>query len=275
MLPLEWQIFEAGYCLHPELAVRRGGKLSCCEFPALTCLIQHPQHGRILFDTGYANAFLHATRTLPERLYRMVTPVRLEPHGPLRMQLAAQGVQAGDIGLIVISHLHADHVSGIADFPDVPLQCSREAWHDMQRRGRIDALRHGLLPELTATAHGRLSWFEDAAAVPLPPPFAEFGQGRDLLGDGSLLAVPLPGHAAGHHGLLFRDTQARTIFLVADAAWSSQSIRDGVPPPRLVTRLLGDTSQYRQTLQRLQHLSQQAPDVLIVPSHCREWRPHG
>lgn len=275
MRRLDWQLFEAGYCLHPERAVRRGGRLSCCQFPALVCLLQHPRRGRILFDTGYASAFLQATGRFPERLYRLVTPVRLAPQAPMHAQLAARGIAAEDIALIVLSHLHADHVSGIADFPDASLLCSREAWQDLQQRGRINALRHGLLPELTATAHGRIGWFEDAAPVPLPPAFAEFGHGRDLLGDGSLLAVPLPGHAVGHFGLLFTDTQERRVFLIADAAWSSRSVRDGVPPPRLVTDLLGDTRQYRQTLQQLQRLAQQAPEVAIVPSHCQQWRPHG
>ena len=86
------------------------------------------------------------------------------------------------------------------------------------------------------------------------------------------MLVSLPGHAAGHFGLLFRDAQG-PVFLVADASWSSQSIRDNTPPPMLVTAWLGDTDAYRATLSTLHALQRRAPEVRIVPAHCREWRP--
>lgn len=123
-----------------------------------------------------------------------------------------------------------------------------------------------------APVAGRIDRMEALAPVELAPPFHEFGQARDLFGDGSLLAVPLPGHAAGHHGLLFEDQQG-PVLLVADASWSSQSIVDNTPPPALVTGWLGDTAQYRQTLARLHRLHHAAPDVRIVPAHCSRWRP--
>ncbi|MDR1076595.1 MAG: MBL fold metallo-hydrolase [Xanthomonadaceae bacterium] len=273
MRPLEWRLFEAGYCTHPERMTRRGGRWCNCQFPALTALIRHPQYGPILFDTGYSEAFMEATAPLPERLYRMVTPVRLETGRTLREQLRRQGLEPADIGLIVLSHLHGDHIAGVRDFPDVPLLCSSEAWDDMRRRGRIGALRKGLLPALIDSAKDRLQWLEQRPEVRLAPPFAAFGMARDVLGDGSLLAVPLPGHGAGQHGLLFREPSERPVFLVADAVWSSQAIRDGVPPPGWVTGLLGDTGEYRRTLARLHALSLDAPEVRIVPSHCVEWRP--
>jgi hypothetical protein len=46
-----------------------------------------------------------------------------------------------------------------------------------------------------------------------------------------------------------------------------------VPPPRLVTALLGHTGTYRQTLQRLQHTQRQVSDLQLVPAHCGQWRP--
>jgi glyoxylase-like metal-dependent hydrolase (beta-lactamase superfamily II) len=131
----------------------------------------------------------------------------------------------------------------------------------------------GLLPELVdAQARARLHWFEDLPAVALRGPFERFGSGYDLFGDGSLLLVALPGHAAGHYGLLFEDDRG-PVFLIADASWSSQAIRDFMPPPALVTGWLGDTRAYRDTLAKLKALGEEAPQVRMVPSHCREWRP--
>ncbi len=270
---IDWRIYEAGHCTHPECATRRGAALASIRYPALAFLLQHRQQGNLLFDTGYSEHFLDATRHLPERLYRAVTPVHLTQEQPLRMQLGRDGVATAAIGRVVISHLHGDHVGGLRDFPGAALTCSRAAWDDLHSRGRIGSLRRGLLPRLLPEDFlDRVSWIEDAPRHDLPAALAGFGAGHDLLGDGSLLAVPLPGHAAGHYGLLFEDPSGTLIFLIADAAWSSQAIRDGVPPPGLVTAWLGDTQTYRDTLQCLHELATTTPAVRILPSHCNEWR---
>mgnify|MGYP001229799932 CR=1 FL=1 len=275
MQPLEWRLYEAGYCTHPELATRRGGSLQPCQFPALVALLRHPRQGWILFDTGYSEHFISATAALPERLYRVVTPVYLRPQDNLAAQLRADGIAPADIAWIVLSHLHGDHVGGLADFLHARVLCAGQALDEQARRGRIGNLRLGQLPALLAPVAGRIERMETRAALALPAPFHEFGQARDLFGDGSLLAVPLPGHAAGHHGLLFQDSRG-PVLLVADASWSSQSIIDNTPPPALVTAWLGDTAQYRQTLARLHRLHLAAPEVRIVPAHCGRWRPrHG
>ena len=270
---IEYHIYEAGHCTHPECATRRGASLAPIAYPALAFLLHHPQQGRVLFDTGYSEHFLDATRHFPERLYRAVTPVHLGAEEPLRVQLQRDGVTPGDIGHVVLSHMHGDHLGGLRDFPGAALICSREAWEDMRTRSRLGSLKRGLLPRLLPDDFlDRVSWIEDAPLRDLPAALADFGAGHDLFGDGSLLAVSLPGHAAGHYGLLFDDPEDTPIFLVADAAWSSQAIREGVPPPALVTAWLGDTQVYRETLQRLHKLGNATPSIRILPSHCNDWR---
>lgn len=270
---IEWRAYEAGHCTHPECATRQGAPFASIRYPAHAFALRHPQQGWIVFDTGYSEHFMDATRHLPERLYRAVTPVHLAADESLCAQLGRDGVAAGDIGRVVISHLHGDHVGGLHDFPGAALSCSRAAWEDMRARSRLGSLKHGLLPRLLPDDFlDRVHWIEDAPRRQLPPALADFGTGHDLLGDGSLLAIALPGHAAGHYGLLFDDPHGTSTFLVADAAWSSQAIREGVPPPALVTAWLGDTQAYRDTLQRLHQLNKAAPAIRLLPSHCSEWR---
>lgn len=271
MTLLEWRIYEAGHCQHPELATRRGGKLSPCTFPALVFLLRHPHEGWILFDTGYSEHFMEATRAYPERLYRMVTPVQLRPGEALSAQLRRDGIAAEDIAWIVISHLHGDHIGGLADFPAARVACSREGWEDLHARSRMSALRHGLLPALLQGV-APAAWFEDLPAAHLPEAFRHFGPAFDLFGDGSLQLVALPGHVAGHYGALFSDAHGQ-VFLVADAAWSTQAIHANQSPPALVTGLLGDTAAWRATLSRLHALHLTLPGLRMVPSHCSRWRP--
>jgi glyoxylase-like metal-dependent hydrolase (beta-lactamase superfamily II) len=271
--PLEWRIYEAGFCTHPEAATRRGAPMRVCQYPALVSVLRHPREGVILFDTGYSGHFLGATAKLPERLYRVVTPVHLGAGGSLRAQLERDGVPAGSVDWIVVSHLHGDHVGAVADFPRARIACSREAWRDMQGRTRIGALAKGLLPALVdARAQQRMQWIEEFARVPLAGAMARFGEAFDLFGDGSVRLVSLPGHAAGHYGLLFCDARGQ-VLLVADASWSSRAIREMTPPPALVTGWLGDTAMYRDTLSKLRALQLEQPELRLVPSHCPEWRP--
>lgn len=273
MPPLEWHIYEAGYCMHPECATRQGAPFKPARYPALAFLLRHPQLGWILFDTGYAKHFLDATRRLPERLYRTVTPVHLDAQQTLCEQLRRDGIAPADIAAVVLSHFHGDHIAGVCDFPQARLICAREAWDDLQARGRIDALRHGLLPKLLPDDFlARVEWIEEKPLHGLPATFAAFGGGYDLLGDGSLVAIALPGHARGHYGVVFDAVDGQRVFLVADAAWSSQAIRADTPPPALITGLLGDTRVYRQTLSQLHALAKAEPGLRLLPSHCDPWR---
>lgn len=264
-------ILRAGECSHPAVMTRRDAGLAPTVFPALAALIVHPDEGPLLFDTGYDPAFFAATDPFPERFYRWATPVTLEPGDAVADQLPRFGFAPEDIRAIVVSHFHGDHVAGLGRFPNARVYCARAGLDQVRRKGRLARVRRGVLAALApADIDARAVFFEDRPPVTLGPDMAPFETGADLLGDGSLLAVQLPGHCPGHWGLLVRQADDRTRFLIADAAWSSGAVRDDMPPPRLTTALLGETAAYRQTLNSLHRLGRGNPDVLITPSHCGE-----
>jgi glyoxylase-like metal-dependent hydrolase (beta-lactamase superfamily II) len=273
MTNIAWQLFEAGHCVHPEASSRIGASWRRCEFPALVALLRHPTLGWMLFDTGYGQAFADATRGFPEAIYTKVTPVSWHPRQSMIAQLHAKGIEAGDIRHVLVSHFHGDHVGGLADFPAARVWCAHEAWEDLHRRSRLSALAKGLLPALAPRAMAdRLRFYERMPRVRLPAELAPFHAAFDLFEDGSIYAVSLPGHAAGHFGVCFR-AQGRWVFLVADAAWSVRAIEENTPPPRWTTALLGETAQYRDTLARLHDLASRRTGVTLVPAHCRTYRP--
>lgn len=243
--------FRVGHCRHPQAMTIRGGRWAPVAFPALAFLIDHPDEGPILFDTGYDPAFWTATAPMPERLYRVATPPTLPPGAALADQLGARGVEPGEVRHLILSHFHADHMAGTHRFPNAVIHAARAGFEAMGRGSRWSSVRQGMLralvpPDLAA----RVRWFEEARRVPLLPDLAPFVEGADLLGDGSLLAVPLPGHCPGHWGLVLREASGLH-FLVADAAWSSAAIRTDTPPPWLTATLLGDARAGRATLHDL------------------------
>lgn len=264
-------VLRAGACSHPAVMTRRDAGLAPAVFPALAALIVHPDEGPMLFDTGYDPAFFAATEPFPERVYRWATPVTLAPDQAVADQLPAFGFAPDDIRAVVVSHFHGDHVAGLSRFPKARIFCARAGLTRVRRKGRFARVRQGLLAALApADVDARAVFFEDRPPVALGPDMAPFETGADLLGDGSLLAVQLPGHCPGHWGLLVRQTDDRTRFLIADAAWSSGAVRDDVPPPRLTTALLGQTGPYRETLNGLHRLWARNPEVIVTPSHCGE-----
>lgn len=260
-----------GSCRHPAFMTMRGASLCASDFPAMVGLIRHPDRGAILFDTGYDPAFLDATEPFPERLYRWTTPVAISPDLAWNAWLARHGIAADDIAGVVVSHFHGDHVAGIRNLTGLPLYCSSAGLAELRRPGRFRRVRQGLLAALVpAQCDADCSFFEEAPRVALSSDFAPFAEGADILGDGSLIAVPLPGHCAGHWGLALRDEADRAILLAGDAAWSIDAIRRCVPPPRLTTALLGETQTYRVTLGHLHAALVNNPDLAILPSHCAQ-----
>lgn len=267
----ETHYIQAGYCRHPEAMTIAGGGFHAAVFPALAGLFLHPNHGPVLFDTGYDPAFLHATNPFPERFYRWLTPPVIDGNSSVAAQLGHVGLTPHDIAWVVLSHFHGDHIAGLHAFPKVRIACSRAGLDWARSGGHIRALSRGVLRKLIpADIDARLRFFEDCPRIALPTSFAPFVEGADLFGDGSLIGVELPGHCPGHWGLAARAVDDRWHFHVADSAWSSRAMRENRPPPRVTTAFLGRTAPYRETLAKLNRMIAASPDLVVTPSHCAE-----
>lgn len=260
-----------GTCRHPQRMTIRDGSLRPVEYAAVAMLIVHPEEGPILFDTGYDPAFLAATESFPERLYRWATPVRLPDGRDAASQCESAGFAPGAIRHVVLSHFHGDHVAGLHRFPNAAIHCARAGLTAIASGSRFSRTRQGYLASLLpGDIDKRARFFEDAPSVTLPRDCLPFESGADILRDGSLVAVELPGHCPGHWGLMLNDSRHGLHFLVADAAWSLDAVRRNVPPPAITTAFLGNTARVRATLSRLQELHRRNPDIRLTPYHCPE-----
>lgn len=265
------RLFDTGYCAHPEHAVLRNRRLRPLRFPAMFALIEHPERGPVLFDTGYGQAYLDARRSFAGRIYDTVTPVTTDASVFAAARLRSVGLEARDVRTVVASHFHADHIAGLRDFPNAEILHFASAWEAVRERRGLAALRRGFLPSLLpADFEAQRRPIEDADWSALPPEFAPFARGVDLFGDGALIAVALPGHAAGQLGLFVRRTGAPPLFLAADACWTSRSFREEILPSRITRLLFDDWTAYGATLGLVADFARRRPDVLVVPSHCGE-----
>ncbi|WP_235941202.1 MBL fold metallo-hydrolase [Paenibacillus puerhi] len=265
------RLFTAGCCKHPEWVTLRGGALAPVSIPAMFACIEHPSRGYMLFDTGYASRFLEATDRLPARLYRMLTPVRFREEEGAAEQLRRSGIDPAEIGLIMISHFHADHIAGLRDFPHARFIYESSGYEAVKQLTGMAALRRAFLPELLPddfeARSDRLS--ADRRIMPPAESGFPFPYVTDVLGDGSILAVDLPGHADGQIGL-FLSTERHTYFLCADAVWSSRAYRESRPPHPLAGVIMPSRVHYAQSFERVVSLHSRFPHIRIVPSHCPE-----
>ncbi|MCL1123434.1 MBL fold metallo-hydrolase [Shewanella surugensis] len=263
-------LLKVGHCFHPEAMVMRGHSWKSMQFPAYVGLIKHPKLGYILFDTGYAKRFIKATHPFPERLYRCLTPMHLCDKEQLITQLHARGIRPEEIRYIFISHFHADHIAGLMDFPAALFICSRIALNAISQSSRFKGLIKGYLPQLLPSNFTlRCRFIEDCQSIHLSDQYAPFHLGYDIFADGSAMAISLPGHAAGHFGLLL-ENQQKTAFLIGDACWTQEAYTQGARPNRLANIIMDNGDAYLETLNQLSKLYSINKSIQLIPSHCQK-----
>lgn len=263
-------LLKVGHCFHPEAMVMRGHSWKSMQFPAYVGLIKHPKLGYVLFDTGYAKRFIEATQPFPERLYRCLTPMHLCDKEQLITQLLQRGIAAEEINTIFISHFHADHIAGLMDFPQARFICSRTALNAIDQSRRVKGLLKGYLPKLLPSGFTqRCHFIEDSPTLNLSYRYAPFHLGYDIFNDGSMLAISLPGHAAGHFGLLLEHMQ-QTAFLIGDACWTQEAYTQGARPNTLAHIIMDNGDAYLNTLDKLSHLYSRNKGIVLIPSHCKK-----
>ena len=266
-----YRLFADGYCCQLEAFSIKGGRWRSVRFPSTMALLQHPEHGAILFDTGYSERFFTATRSLPYTLYRWLTPVTLDAEKTAPVFLSQRGVDPDTLSRVVVSHFHADHMGALGDFPKASFLCSRRGLDSVEGTSGFAALHHAFLPDLLPQGfRDRSEFVEGRPEIDLPEKWKPFETGWDLLGDQSLVAIDLPGHAMGQIGLAFEDEEGKSVFLVSDACWSRRAFRENLTPNLLGWIPQADRGAYRETLSKLHELHSRSPEINIIPTHCED-----
>jgi glyoxylase-like metal-dependent hydrolase (beta-lactamase superfamily II) len=173
--------------------------------PVNAYLVEHTG-GRCLFDTGQTAEAARAGYFPAWHPFLRLARFELGPSDEVSAQLEYLGVPAASVDHIVLSHLHTDHVGGLAQFPDADVVVGEIEWR--RARGLRGSLR-GYVPR---------RWPDDVHVRTVKtdgPPLGPFAGRHDLLGDGRLVLVPTPGHTPGHLSMVvFGDD--RTWFLAGD-----------------------------------------------------------
>jgi glyoxylase-like metal-dependent hydrolase (beta-lactamase superfamily II) len=230
--------------------------------PVPAFLITHPSAGPILVDTGFhGSVAAKPAANLGTLVARFARP-RIEPGRDIPAQLRERGLDESDLGLVILTHLHFDHASGIAEYPDATFVLSKAEWEAATTDPR---------PFLRGYRPAHYDYLFDYRTVDFDGPgiasYASFGRSFDLLGDGSIRLAYTPGHSAGHCSVIAR-LHDRDLVIAGDAIYTQAQLEGGDPPPRPL-----DMHRWRRSLRELQQFARTYPRAEIIPGHDPErWK---
>jgi glyoxylase-like metal-dependent hydrolase (beta-lactamase superfamily II) len=253
-LPKEMAVYSVVAGVNDRVAAfgYRGGSLfERRDFSMAGVLIKHPK-GDLLIDTGFGRDIDQQFRTLPFSV-RLITFYRL--WRPAADQLRDAGYDPKSLHAILLTHSHWDHVSGLADFPGVPVWVTPQEHEFIRQSGDMDFCK--LFTGVNYVEYR----FEGG-------PYLGFGASHDVYGDGSIAIVPAFGHTPGGVITFVTLPNGTRYAFVGDVVWQLEGITEREERP-WITRRRGDrdAKANSENLLRLVALKERLPDLIIVPAH--------
>ncbi|MEX0620714.1 MAG: N-acyl homoserine lactonase family protein [Solirubrobacterales bacterium] len=225
--------------------------------PIPAFLIRHPKAGNILIDTGLHPSIASDPSENLGRLGAWMCQPEQEAGMDVPARLRERGIGPSAIRLVLLTHLHLDHASAIADFPESTFIVSEPEWKEATS---------GLLPILRAYRRQQYDYAFDFRTVNFDganvSSYSSFGRTLDLFGDGSVRLASTPGHTAGHMSVIVR-LRNSDLVIAGDALFREEQLRPEADSPGRMQ----DSHNYRRSLQEIRLFHAQYPEAVITPGH--------
>ena len=288
----------AGYLTLPEERFVQPSKGNVrLTVPSLSFLIQHGSNQgeepfRIIFDLGLRKV---TSDYAPPIIEHVKTRQPLTTTPDVKDSLAIGGLQPEDIDLVILSHVHWDHVGTPSDFASSHFVVGPGSINLLKNSGNLSVPSHShfetdlLPPDRTVELLGT----EDASVRPTTSmietggplstlkhaqwqQLLHFPHTIDLFSDGSLYIISTPGHLQGHVNVLARTSPTRWVYLGGDACHDRQIYREEADiaewsdPHGGMCSIHVNKVQTMESLERIRRLSAMG-DVEVVFAHDVEW----
>lgn len=229
--------------------------------PLNVFVIEHDD-GLVLFDTGMdPAAATDPDYWPPERITRWfldhVFRFEISPQDRLATKLEEAGYRADDVKVAVLSHLHFDHVGGIADIPQADLLVAPDAWDHLVSSPHP---HRDYVPRAKILVPGA-KWKLIEFTPTNDPDLAPFTEACDVMGDGSLMVISTPGHIAGSVSMLIRRAGSPPILLIGDLTYSEELLMKNQ------VAATGDKATLLDSFAKVQAMKARTPSLVIVASH--------
>jgi N-acyl homoserine lactone hydrolase len=182
------------------------------ELPVSCVLLRHAQ-GNVLFDTGCHPAVAENPTARWGAMAKYMTPL-MAPDDNVITGLNCIGLEPDDIDVVICSHLHPDHCGCNAFFKKATV---------MLHARELEAAR-APVADAVAAGYLRADWDHPIPAMNL------IDRQTDVMGDGRIVLLPLPGHTPGMMGALARLDNSGAYLLASDALSIRENLdRDIIP----------------------------------------------
>jgi glyoxylase-like metal-dependent hydrolase (beta-lactamase superfamily II) len=137
------------------------------------------------------------------------TKFHVSPEQGLLQKLARRGYRPGDFDRVLLTHLHGDHVGGLTEFDPRRVWVAKPEWEPVAgfpgslMRVMTAPVPRGFVPRVFEFTGSPMLGFP--ASWPVTP-------------DGSIVALPTPGHSPGHTSYLVR-TGKGAVLLAGDVTY--------------------------------------------------------
>lgn len=234
--------------------------------PVSAYYIEHPR-AKILVDTGWSRR-ISPEGTLDKKaqiaelgrvLYSMNQGF-LPAGDAVDEQLARLGVTPSELDYVVLTHLDCDHVCGVH---------------------QVAAARHILVSETEMASARKFSvtnrfrfqkrWWEGVPLELFPWTGTEgpFHRSYDLLGDGSVQLINIPGHTDGLVAVKITGSDGRYVLIDSDGAYGSKSWEDMILPG-----IADNRKEQLESLRWIRRMSLDSNCVESLANHDKDITPH-
>jgi glyoxylase-like metal-dependent hydrolase (beta-lactamase superfamily II) len=255
--------------------------------PSLCFLIRHTSYNKtinVVFDLGLKRDFSKYTKSQQHHIAQR-QPTSTSPGAAECLRNG--GVQPEDVDVVVLSHVHWDHIGTRSDFPNAKFVVGS---------GTLDLLANGggyLYPKELFN-HDELPFDHTFELAPVDPKSTTAAEQQnehkweklpgfdldvvDFFGDGSVYIVDAPGHLFGHVNLLARIAEGKWVYLGGDCCHDVR-ILEGEKGVAMYSDGRGglrsvhvDTEAAKGTIGAIGRLMREVEGVEVVVAHDRGWR---
>ena len=176
----------------------------------------------------------------------------------LKEQLLAMGIKDSDIDAVLLTHLDCDHANGLKQVKNA-------------KKFLVAADEVKFATKITNKVRYYKNWWKDI-------PLTEFewndnqgpvGKSYDLLGDGSIELINIPGHADGLFAVKVKNEEGKFVLLFSDGGYARKSWEQ-----MITSGIAADKEQQKKSLAWIREQSLDENCVESLANHDPDIQPH-
>ncbi|GLX69726.1 N-acyl homoserine lactonase family protein [Paenibacillus glycanilyticus] len=223
--------------------------------PVSAYLIEHPK-GLVLVDTGWHTDVRGDQAKYLGKISYRISKAFLPEGQAVHEQLLKMGIKAKDLDYVVISHMDADHASGIKLLNEAKNMMTSDMEWQATVKNKLRYKQH---------------MWEGIEIKPFSMTDSEYGPMRksfDLFNDESIVFVHTPGHSHGMVSTIVQNN-GKFVLLANDTGYSKESWEEMILPGIVVNK-----KHAFESLKWVKNMSLKSNCIEALANHDPEILPH-